>query len=310
MSDSPPLKWPGGKGQLLSELRNRLPSSAVTGRYHEPFIGGGALFFDTKPQSGSINDRNPRLINFYEQVQTNPEALIQRCREFPDPESAPEPSLEFAEEDHKGKSVDEFYYQQRARFNKRPYTDEPLPPLEEAAVLLYLNRTCYNGLYRENQSGGFNASLGGYDDPDWVRVEEVRHASTALDGIDIHCGDFSYIEEVAEAGDVVYFDPPYEPVSASADFTNYSAGGFDRDDQLRLLETAKTLVDAGVSVLLSNSAVMHDFYADEGFEVDFVEATRVINIDPDNRGAVDEIIARNIADSHTAQNIQSKLGAF
>ena len=202
---SPILKWAGGKRQLLDELYSRFPQSY--NRYHEPFFGGGALFFDLEPDNGTINDTNPRLVNFYKQVRDRPEELIDYLRSFNDPESGPDPDLPFAESNRKGKEIKNYYYQQRERFNNRPYDDD-FDELEEAALLLYLNRTCYNGLYRENSTGGFNVPIGRYSNPDWVRADEIQKASHVLDNTEIHNTDFGYVTDEVEEGDLVYFDPP------------------------------------------------------------------------------------------------------
>lgn len=289
---SPILKWAGGKRQLLDELHSRFPRSYT--HFHEPFFGGGALFFDLEPENGTINDTNSRLINFYKQVRDRPDELIEMCRSFKEPESEPDPSRNFSDTNRKGKEISNYYYQQRELFNNRPYGDD-YDELEEAALLLYLNRTCYNGLYRENSSGGFNVPIGRYSDPDWVRETEVRKTSRVLKNTEIFNGDFEYIREEAEDGDLVYFDPPYEPMSPTAYFTDYSAEGFDKDDQKRLLNLAQELDDRGVYVILSNSGVMYEMYDEAGFRVEVEGATRAINSDAENRDEVDEIIATNVA---------------
>jgi len=292
----PVLKWAGGKRQLLDELYARFPASFD--RYHEPFFGGGAVFFDLEPAAATINDTNPRLVNFYEQVRDRPEALIDRLRAFRDPEADPDPELPFGDETRRGKTVEQYYYQQRARFNERAYGEgwprSEEERLEEAALLLYLNRTCYNGLYRENGDGGFNVPIGRYAEPDWVQADRIRAAAGALAGTEVRTGDFSYVLEAAEPGDLVYFDPPYEPMSPTADFAEYSAAGFDRDDQERLLEVAVELDERGVRVVLSNSGVTYDRYDEAGFFVEREGATRAINSDASARGEVDEIVATNV----------------
>jgi len=288
---SPILKWAGGKRQLLDELHARCPESY--NHYHEPFFGGGALFFDIEPDRGTINDTNTRLINFYRQARDRPSELIERCRKFRNPESEPNEALGYSETNHKGKEIKNYYYQQRARFNRRPYGEE-FDELEEAALLLYLNRTCYNGLYRENSNGGFNVPIGRYANPDWVRAEEVREASRVLESVKIHNDDFEYILEGASENDLVYFDPPYEPMSATAYFTDYSAEGFGKQDQERLLGIAQELDQRGVFVILSNSGVMYEMYDGAEFYVEIEGATRAINSDADNRDEVDEIIATNV----------------
>ncbi|OYR45578.1 DNA adenine methylase [Halorubrum sp. Eb13] len=303
----PILKWAGGKRQLLDELYARFPASY--GRYHEPFVGGGALFFDLEPDDATINDANPRLINFYERVRDEPEALIERLESFDDPEADPDPSIPFAEETPRGHDVECYYYQQRARFNRRPY-EGSFDPLEEAALLLYLNRTCYNGLYRENADGGFNVPIGRYANPDWVQRDRIRRASDVLADATLRNGDFAYVLDVADPGDLVYFDPPYEPMSATASFNEYSAEGFDREDQRRLLDVASELDEAGVRVVVSNSGVMEGPYADAGFRVELEDATRAINSDADNRDAVDEIVATNVPPDERREAPQRELSGF
>ena len=288
----PVLKWAGGKRQLLDELYKRFPQEYT--HYHEPFFGGGALFFDLEPVNGTINDTNSRLINFYTQVRNHPEDLIERLQEFDDTESDPNPKRDFSKTNRKGREIKNYFYQQRELFNNRPYGDD-YDPLEEAALLLYLNRTCYNGLYRENRSGGFNVPIGRYSNPDWVRADEIRNASNILSGTDIHNTDWSYVIDEAEPGDLVYFDPPYEPMSPTANFTDYSADGFGKNDQQELCDAAVKLSENGVNIILSNSGVMYEMYNDAGFTVNIEGATRAINSDGENRDEVDEIIATNVS---------------
>lgn len=285
----PILKWVGGKRQLMEELKALLPDEY--NQYHEPFVGGGALFANLNPDSGSINDKNIRLMNYYEVVKSHPEELISELENFSGPESDPDPYRRFSESTQKGKEVTEYYYQQRALFNLRPYNDV-YDPIKEASLLQYLNRTCYNGLYRENQSGGFNSPIGSYDNPEWVFPDRINTFSTALEGIDIYSKDFSYIIERAEENDLVYFDPPYKPVSETESFTEYSKDGFDQEDQLRLLDVIQELTENGVYVIVSNSGVLKDKYS-ETLSVSTVDATRSINSDGQNRGSVEEIIATN-----------------
>lgn len=286
----PILKWAGGKRQLLDELKSHIPQSYND--FYEPFFGGGALFFDLQPNSGRINDRNKRLVNFYEIVRDNPDKLINLAEEFCDPESDPDPERRYSDNNRKGKEISNYYYQQREIFNCRP-NDERLDNIEEAALLLYLNRTCFNGLYRENKSGEFNVPIGRYANPDWVREKQIREASNVLDNVEIDNKDFSYIIDKCDKDDFVYFDPPYQPMSATESFTDYSSDGFDRSDQERLLKIAENLDDKGVNIVLSNSGVMYDMYNKKGFNVDRVDAKRSINSDGDNRGDVKEIIAYN-----------------
>jgi DNA adenine methylase len=303
----PVLKWAGGKRQLLDEIYARVPKNY--NHFHEPCFGGGALFFDLEPDNGTINDTNVRLINFYKQIRDNPEKLIDQLKSYRDPENDPDSDREYLEINHKGKEIKNYYYQQRALFNKRPYTED-FDPIEEAALLLYLNRTCYNGLYRENSSGGFNVPIGRYSNPDWVQEKRVRETSRVLDDTEILNRDFEYISEHAESGDLVYFDPPYEPMSSTAYFTDYSAEGFDKKDQERLLNTAQELNEKGVYVILSNSGVMYDMYDEAGFSVEIEGATRAINSNGENRDEVNEIIATNVPESERQEAGQQKIADF
>lgn len=286
----PVLKWAGGKRQLLNELRKRSPQNY--GKYYEPFFGGGALFFDLKPKKARINDKNERLANFYSVVRDKPTEVIKKAESYNDPDSDPVKSRRYNDENRKGKDITEYYYQQREIFNCRP-NGEDIDQIEEAALLLYLNRTCFNGLYRENNSGEFNVPIGRYSNPDWVREKQIKEASAVLKNIKIDNRDFTYIEDICDRNDYAYLDPPYQPMSATESFTDYSADGFDKKDQKRLLELAERLDDMGVNIVLSNSGVMYDMYEKRGFDVDKVDAKRSINSDGDNRGDVEEIIAYN-----------------
>jgi DNA adenine methylase len=279
---APILKWAGGKRQLLSEITARFPAE-YTG-YHEPFIGGGAVFFDREPAQGSINDINTRLVTFYEVVRDWPEDLIE------------------ANQCHK--HTDEYYYDARDEFNAlRTVEDKSrAEAVREASLLLYLNRTGFNGLYRENQSGEFNVPVGSYANPDWVRAGQIRAASEVLQDTTIHNADFDYVLRAANDGDLVYFDPPYQPVSTTANFTDYHAEGFDKDDQRRLRDVAVELHDAGVHVVLSNSPPVAELYQDaDAFTVDTVGAKRAINSDAENRDEVAEVLITNVPEAEQDQ---------
>lgn len=229
----PILKWTGGKRQLLSEITARFP--VEYDGYHEPFVGGGAVFFALEPDHGSINDINTRLVNFYEFVREWPEDLI--------------------EENRTHEYSDEYYYDARDEFNDLRTVDEKTreQAVREASLLLYLNRTGFNGLYRENSDGEFNVPIGDYANPDWVQAETIRAAHNVLQNTTIHNEDFGYVRDEVGENDLVYFDPPYQPVSETADFTDYHAEGFDKDDQKRLRVLAVELNDAGAYVVLSNA---------------------------------------------------------
>jgi DNA adenine methylase len=285
----PILKWAGGKRQLLPELTARFPVDYR--HYHEPFVGGGAVFFALEPEAGSINDLNERLVTFYEVIRDWPDALI--------------------EENRTNEHSDDYYYDARDEFNDlRTVSNKTRnQQIREASLLLYLNRTGFNGLYRENDDGEFNVPVGTYTNPDWVRAEAIRAAHPVPQDIAIHNEDFAYIETEAEPGDLVYCDPPYQPVSETADFTEYQAEGFEKEDQKRLRDVALALDEAGVSVVISNSPPAAELYREyEAFSVDTVSATRAINSDADNRDAVAEVIITNVPPAERQRRTLSEFG--
>lgn len=290
----PTLKWPGGKRQLLDEIHSVLSIAPDHySRYCEPFLGGGAVAFDLREQPAVLSDLNKRLMNYYRIVANKPELLIAVLQSFDDPDSNPDPYKDFADTTHKGYDVDSYYYQQRALFNNRPYGYE-YDRVMEAALLQYLNRTCFNGLYRENQSGGFNVSVGDYDNPDWVQEDRVMALSEYLssDSVQLRTGGYDKVFN-ASPGDLIYVDPPYKPVSQTADFTEYTQDGFDHEDQLALVDTLCEWADTGACVVASNSGAMSEIYADAGFEVFDVEGVRSISGTASGRGSTKEILAVN-----------------
>lgn len=282
----PILKWVGGKRQLLQELQSRFPISYD--EYHEPFIGGGAVFFKLEPSEGSINDLNRRLITLYEVIRDHPEELIDENRQH--------------------EYIEEYYYDARNRFNELHKLEERSVErrIEEASLMLYLNRTGYNGLYRVNSSDEFNVPFGRHKNPDFVRERQIRAASDVLDDIEVYNRDFDYVLESAGEGDLVYFDPPYEPVSKTADFNQYQADGFDKDDQKRLRDLAVALDNKGVHVVISNSPPVGDLYEElTEFDIEIVDAVRMVNSDADNRDEVSEIIITNIpTDDQQQQDLE------
>lgn len=283
----PVLKWAGGKRQLLSEITAHFPEDYKS--YHEPFFGGGAVFFHEEPDKGSINDINSRLVNFYKVVKQHPEALIT--------------------ENEKHEHTDDYYYAARDEFNALHKQDEQSKQdrIREASLLLYLNRTCFNGLYRENQSGEFNVPIGNYANPDWVQARRIRDVHEALQGTDIYNEDFTYVRERASDEHLVYCDPPYKPVSTTASFNDYHEKGFDQEDQRRLRDLAVELNEQGAHVVLSNSPPVAELYEPyDDFSVNVVGATRSINSDGDNRGEVAEIIISNVPASKQLQKTVSE----
>ncbi len=268
----PFLKWAGGKGQLLAELLPRVRAGLGAGGYHEPFIGGGALFFELArrgalPARVSISDANLNLVETYLAVRDEVDALVELLR------------------GHKARHDEGHYYAVRA--------SRPPSQVERAARVIYLNKTCFNGLYRENSRGEFNVPMGRYDKPEVLDEENLRAASEALRRASISVADFGDVAARAQPGDLVYFDPPYDPVSATASFTRYAKGGFGAEEQSRLRDLARDLSRAGVRFLLSNSMtpLVRELYAE--FRVETVLAGRSVNSKGDRRGKVEEALVCN-----------------
>lgn len=268
----PFLKWVGGKGQLLPELVKRVERAGEFGRYHEPFLGGGALFFELYrtgklKQKAYLSDNNPRLIEAYVGVRDHADEVIRLLQR------------------HKRRHSEKHYYAVRA------HVPTTLP--ERAARIIYLNKTCYNGLYRENSKGLFNTPFGRYKNPIICDVDNLRAVSKALNKAKIEARHFQTVADVAQPGDLVYFDPPYHPVSKTSSFESYHQGAFGEDSQRLLAEVFAKLAAKRVNVLLSNS--MTDFiralYKD--FPIDTVHAARAVNSRPDKRGKVTEALIRN-----------------
>lgn len=286
----PILKWAGGKRSILDSITELFPTEYES--YHEPFLGAGAVVFSLNPETGTVNDSNVRLMNFYTQVKERPEEVIKRAESFLSPTDTTDPDLPYSETGRDGTEISEFYYQQRERFNNRPHGDS-VDRIDEAALLLYLNRTGFNGLYRENSSGMFNVPIGRYANPDWIRNEQITSCSAVLQSIDLYNTDFTYITDVAKSGDLVYFDPPYKPQESVASFTEYTSDSFGPKDQQRLLETIFTLSQNNVYCVISNSGAMTQRYTDAGLHVYDINNTRSISQNADSRGEVKEILATN-----------------
>lgn len=267
----PIVKWAGGKSRLLPELRARLPKAI--GTYTEPFSGGAALFFDLAGrreiafERAVLTDRNEDLIACYRAVRDDVDGVIAALRHY--------------------KYDAELYYATRER-DPRGLSD-----VERGARLLFLNHTCFNGLWRVNASGKFNVPFGRYKNPRICDEEGLRLASAALAGVALEVADFHEVTERLGPGDFAYFDPPYVPVSDTADFTAYASGGFGPADQARLVEDFRRLRERGVRAMLSNAdtAGTRALYAD--FAVHVVRAPRAINSDPTKRGETTEVLVLN-----------------
>lgn len=291
---NPILKWAGGKRQLLEEILSLFPKDYKDRRFHEPMFGGGAVTFHIEPKEGTINDVNSRLMRFYKVVRDEPNELIEKNK-----------THEY------GNNKDDFY-KARKEFN-RPIRGEKLDKLQEASLLLYLNRTCFNGLYRENSNGKFNVPFGDYSNPDWIREKQIMECSEVLQNLDILNEDFEYILNEAKAGDLVYFDPPYQPVSETADFTQYSKEGFDFHEQERLRDVCVELGKRGALFVLSNSWAkpVRKLYEEvDEFGVKRVIANRDISSKAETRGSVYEILVTNIPKEEQRGKNQKNLDTY
>lgn len=287
----PFVKWAGGKTQLLSEIEKNLPpdfeSKDIT--YVEPFVGGGAVLFHLLSRYPNIrraiiNDINGKLINVYSVIKKRPDELVK--------------ALMLLEEQYRSKVSDgrkDFFLQQRSRFN-----EEKLDDVEQAALFIFLNRTCFNGLYRENSKGKFNVPHGKYSNPTICDEENIFAVSELLKKVEICCGDFSELEQFSDKNSFFYFDPPYKPLNETSSFNSYVKEAFDDAEQVRLRDFCDVISGKGSSFLLSNSDVkganpdnnfFDDLYAT--YEIKRVFANRMVNSNASKRGKLTELMISN-----------------
>ncbi|MGB3191944.1 MAG: DNA adenine methylase [Limnoraphis sp.] len=268
----PFLKWAGGKRQLLQVLKEHLPPKKYK-TYYEPFVGGGAFLFNLQPKQVVINDSNRELINCYRVIRDSVEELI--------------------EDLGRHKNQEDYYYDMRGLDRKRSF--EKKTPVERASRIIYLNKTCYNGLFRVNSRGQFNVPFGRYKNPNILDISVLKAVSKYLNDnqVKIINKDFETAVKTARKGDFIYFDPPYDPVSDTASFTGYDINGFNRNEQERLKATVDELTQKGCYVLLSNAYT--DFIVDlyKDYQQVKVSAIRAINSNAKKRGRVDEILVKN-----------------
>jgi DNA adenine methylase len=267
----------------------------------EPFLGGGAMFFGLTadpalaPASATLNDMNADLVTVYQVVRDDVERLIARL------EALAAPYLAAAEAERAA-----LYYAERDR--------EPADRVDLAARFIFLNKTCFNGLYRVNRRGEFNVPHGKYRNPRILDEPTLRNAARALHGVQITCGDFEEPMRAAREGDFVYLDPPFEPLTKTSSFTGYTSGAFDREQQVRLKWAVDDLTARGVRVMLSNSHqdfIVGLYKADRGpfdgarYRIDSTPARRAINSRGDRRGAVDELIVMNYPAEEERRSLDS-----
>jgi DNA adenine methylase len=269
---APIVKWVGGKRQLLPIIKDNLPEKFTT--YYEPFVGGGAVLFGIQPEKAIINDINEELINLYSVVKNNVSDLLIDLKK------------------HRNES--NYFYEVRS-WDRDPFFYKNLTSIEKASRLLFLNKTCYNGLFRVNQLGQFNSPFGSYKNPVILDYERLIAVSNYFQKakIEFKNTDFENSLKGIRKNAFVYFDPPYDPISSSSNFTGYSKGGFGKEEQVRLKKLCDKLDGKGVNFILSNSDTpfICDLYKD--FKIIKVKAKRSINSDPTKRGTINEILVKN-----------------
>lgn len=263
----PFIKWAGGKRRLLEQYNALLPNHSQFNRYFEPFLGGGAVFFHLKPSKALLADLNPELINCYKMVKNYPDELIDHLA--------------------KHKTTEQYFYKQRELL------PENLTPIERASRFIYLNKTCYNGLYRVNKQGQFNVPYGKYKKPLICDREVIRAASEALQNVQFSIASFEKTVSQAHSEDFIYLDPPYVPTSVTASFTSYTSCNFTESDQVKLAEIVRNLDKKGCLFMLSNSdtKLVRTLY--QGFKFFTVHCPRSINSNPFARGLVTELVIKN-----------------
>ena len=272
---APVLKWVGGKRQLLDKLTPLMPKTFSS--YCEPFVGGGAMLFSIQPKTAYINDVNEELMLVYSIIKNDVNGLIQELSTY--------------------ENTSDFFYRLRdLDRDKKKY--EELSDIKKAARIIYLNKTCYNGLYRVNNAGEFNTPFGNYRNPSIVNKPVLLAVSSYLNAnsIIMSCGDYAPVLNGLSKGAFVYLDPPYDPVSSTASFTGYTRGGFSKDEQIRLRDHCNDLNDRGIKFMLSNSATdfIKEIYSEnKSFNCKIVQAKRNVNSVGAKRGDVDEVVIRN-----------------
>lgn len=270
---APFLKWVGGKRQLMPAIVQHLPKNIKDCQYIEPFVGGGAVLFHLQPSHAVINDFNQELINVYEVIKNNLDELIADLKK------------------HQNES--DYFYQIRGL--DRTEIFKKLTPVQRASRIIYLNKTCFNGLYRVNNAGEFNAPFGRYKNPNIVNEATLKAVNKYLNSnhVIIKSGDYAEALKLADQNSFVYLDPPYHPISESSNFTGYIQGGWDAEDQVKLKLACDELNRKGVKFLLSNSAsnFIKELYKD--YSISIVKANRVVNSNAADRGEVNEFLIKN-----------------
>jgi len=266
----PFLKWAGGKRQLISQMHRYFPKNF--NKYIEPFIGGGAVFFYLKPKFSIIIDINEELINCYKVVKNNVKELIELLKTR--------------------KNEKNYYYKIRALDRNLEKYDK-LSNIEKASRMIYLNKCCYNGLYRVNSKGEFNVPFGKYKNPNFCDEKNLLAVSKALGNVKIILGSFEKCLDYTEKGDFVYFDPPYHPISKTSSFTSYTKENFGKESQIKLFKVFKKLDELGGKLMLSNSYNVYIKNLYQNYKTITLDARRVINCNAAKRGKIKELLILN-----------------
>ena len=296
MLAKPFIKWVGGKSQLLEEIKERYPPKIE--KYCEPFVGGGAVLFDilsTKhPESILINDINKELINTYSQIKNNCDGMITQLSE-----------LQTIYKSHSLEENKAYFYEKRQRYNELKVNGNDAENLEKAALFIFLNKTCFNGLYRVNSKGLFNVPFNNAKNPLLCDEENLRACFEVLQNVEMRVGDYKECKDFIDSNTFVYIDPPYRPLSQTAAFTSYSENGFSDDEQKTLSIFIKEMItEKHAKVLLSNSDPKNtdvndnffdDLYDKNHFQIKRVSAARMINSNAKKRGTINELLISNIA---------------
>ena len=291
MTAKPFIKWAGGKSQLLSEIRRKYPSNIE--RYCEPFVGGGAVLFDVlsnyQPKEVLINDINAELINTYHQIKTNSEPLISRLSELQ------QQYKELSEEDRKA-----LFFAKRERYNSLKINGNEVENLEKAALFIFINKTCFNGLYRVNSKGLFNVPFNNAKNPLICDEDNLRACSSVLQNVKMTTGDYSLCKDFIDRNTFVYIDPPYRPLTQTSAFTSYSENDFSDTQQIELGKFIDEISETKATVVASNSDPKNvnandNFFDDlySHFKIERVYASRAINSKGSKRGKVSELIISN-----------------
>lgn len=290
----PFLKWAGGKGQLISEIKKYYPFDNKINKYAEPFVGGGAVLFDILNMYALdeiyISDTNAELINTYCVIRDKPAALVEMLYDIQ------ETFLSLNAYDRK-----KYYIEKRSLFNSlKSGVNNEDKNIQKAALLIFLNKTCFNGLYRVNKRGEFNVPIGSYKKPIICDERNIYTSSEILKNVNIVCGDYKKSEVFIDEHTFVYFDPPYRPISSTSSFTAYSEKLFDDKQQLELADFINKLTDKGAKVLISNSDPKNLNSEDDFFEAIYskynikkVLANRMINSNASSRGKIKELMISN-----------------